>query len=119
MRPLTLHFVVMFALALSFFPLFFFFFNDTATTEIYTLSLHDALPVSAEVDAEAPYRARLVEAIEAARRRGVRAEDLERARRRAIGGYLRIFNAPERIAGALLSLHLKDARLSDAVAALR
>ena len=30
-----------------FFVLFcFFFFNDTATTEIYTLSLHDALPIS-------------------------------------------------------------------------
>src|SRR6267142_7255262 len=28
--------------------LFFFFFNDTATTEIYTLSLHDALPISAD-----------------------------------------------------------------------
>src|SRR2546429_2983779 len=27
----------------------FFFFNDTATTEIYTLSLHDALPISAHV----------------------------------------------------------------------
>src|SRR5258708_14475344 len=27
-------------------PLTFFFFNDTATTEIYTLSLHDALPIS-------------------------------------------------------------------------
>src|SRR2546422_4507961 len=31
----------------SFPYLFFFFFNDTATTEIYTLSLHDALPISA------------------------------------------------------------------------
>src|SRR5258706_8983793 len=31
------------SLLLSFF--FFFFFNDTATTEIYTLSLHDALPI--------------------------------------------------------------------------
>src|SRR6201746_1111364 len=30
-----------------FFLLFFFFFNDTATTEIYTLSLHDALPICA------------------------------------------------------------------------
>src|SRR3989475_9622279 len=30
---------------LSFLP-YFFFFNDTATTEIYTLSLHDALPIS-------------------------------------------------------------------------
>src|SRR3989337_2593494 len=29
-----------------FFFVFFFFFNDTATTEIYTLSLHDALPIS-------------------------------------------------------------------------
>src|SRR2546429_9954505 len=27
-------------------PCSFFFFNDTATTEIYTLSLHDALPIS-------------------------------------------------------------------------
>src|SRR2546426_25251 len=27
----------------------FFFFNDTATTEIYTLSLHDALPISAQL----------------------------------------------------------------------
>src|SRR5256885_4018524 len=31
---------------IEFFPIFvFFFFNDTATTEIYTLSLHDALPI--------------------------------------------------------------------------
>src|SRR5271169_6922315 len=29
----------------SVYCLFFFFFNDTATTEIYTLSLHDALPI--------------------------------------------------------------------------
>src|SRR2546422_7892697 len=33
---------------LSTFPSFF-FFNDTATTEIYTLSLHDALPISARL----------------------------------------------------------------------
>src|SRR5574344_2064376 len=35
--------------------IYFFFFNDTATTEIYTLSLHDALPICAvegEVAAE-------------------------------------------------------------------
>src|SRR3712207_9388773 len=31
----------------------FFFFNDTATTEIYTLSLHDALPILAEADGKA------------------------------------------------------------------
>src|SRR3989454_1234564 len=34
--------------------LFFFFFNDTATTEIYTLSLHDALPISVLYTAAAP-----------------------------------------------------------------
>src|SRR6266487_2346409 len=33
--------------AITFF-FFFFFFNDTATTEIYTLSLHDALPISCQ-----------------------------------------------------------------------
>src|SRR2546430_9374563 len=32
------------------FQFFFFFFNDTATTEIYTLSLHDALPISRVAD---------------------------------------------------------------------
>src|SRR2546425_12404919 len=32
--------------------LIFFFFNDTATTEIYPLSLHDALPISADVFGE-------------------------------------------------------------------
>src|SRR5687767_15244595 len=30
---------------MNYFFIFFFFFNDTATTEIYTLSLHDALPI--------------------------------------------------------------------------
>src|SRR2546430_13449687 len=33
---------------------FFFFFNDTATTEIYTLSLHDALPILFPPDATIP-----------------------------------------------------------------
>src|SRR5690348_18257254 len=32
-----------------YFFFFLFFFNDTATTEIYTLSLHDALPISLRV----------------------------------------------------------------------
>src|SRR2546426_11479152 len=39
-----LFFFFLLLLLLSLF--FFFFFNDTATTEIYTLSLHDALPIS-------------------------------------------------------------------------
>src|SRR3712207_7308199 len=33
--------------------LFFFFFNDTATTEIYTLSLHDALPICSRTSSRA------------------------------------------------------------------
>src|SRR5437899_12619809 len=41
-----LHFSLMFTLYYILLLLFFFFFfNDTATTEIYTLSLHDALPI--------------------------------------------------------------------------
>src|SRR3989442_13947512 len=49
---LLMHYIDV-ALTLFFFTVFmrchyffFFFFNDTATTEIYTLSLHDALPIS-------------------------------------------------------------------------
>src|SRR6266571_2781447 len=34
----------------------FFFFNDTATTEIYTLSLHDAFPISGRLVSIAPDR---------------------------------------------------------------
>src|SRR5881394_4620007 len=45
---------------MSFFFLFFFFFNDTATTEIYTgwytLSLHDALPISEARRRWSPWR---------------------------------------------------------------
>src|SRR5260370_32695990 len=41
----------------------YFFFNDTATTEIYTLSLHDALPISR---IPSPKRARAARAKEAA-----------------------------------------------------
>src|SRR5260370_12121834 len=36
-----------------------FFFNDTATTEIYTLSLHDALPISIFIDFSLLYTAAL------------------------------------------------------------
>src|SRR5256885_15634418 len=48
-----LHLIIYLSLIFLFFYMlyltllfFFFFFNDTATTEIYTLSLHDALPIS-------------------------------------------------------------------------
>src|SRR5206468_12504577 len=44
----------------SFYSFSFFFFNDTATTEIYTLSLHDALPIYLfEYEQEAPLFGRL------------------------------------------------------------
>src|SRR2546427_7873087 len=36
----------------------FFFFNDTATTEIYTLSLHDALPISSTATTSRRWRSR-------------------------------------------------------------
>src|SRR3712207_7343016 len=49
----------------------FFFFNDTATTEIYTLSLHDALPIS-RLRARAPHRDRERGARGAAAPRGER-----------------------------------------------
>src|SRR3954464_15077413 len=37
--------ILLLLIGVSSFWRFFFFFNDTATTEIYTLSLHDALPI--------------------------------------------------------------------------
>src|SRR3712207_8881697 len=40
--------------------MFVFFFNDTATTEIYTLSLHDALPISGGVTATPTWASRAV-----------------------------------------------------------
>src|SRR2546426_11509334 len=45
---LSTHTIILYLFILLFIYLyfFFFFFNDTATTEIYTLSLHDALPIS-------------------------------------------------------------------------
>src|SRR6266571_9182103 len=39
-----------FFFSFSFLLFFYFFFNDTATTEIYTLSLHDALPIIAAAE---------------------------------------------------------------------
>ncbi len=74
--------------------------------------------VSAEVDAEEPYRARLLAAIDQAAEEGIAAEDVERAKRRAIGGYLRTFNSAERVASLLLSLAVKGATIADVAPAL-
>src|SRR5207249_10040715 len=46
LRSASLRFSLLFNHFSSLLADFFFFFNDTATTEIYTLSLHDALPIS-------------------------------------------------------------------------
>src|SRR5256885_9000660 len=48
---------------------FFFFFNDTATTEIYTLSLHDALPISSRASASRPGRRSAPRCLSTRRRR--------------------------------------------------
>src|SRR5258708_23307842 len=45
--------------------LLFFFFNDTATTEIYTLSLHDALPISLALFDACSLAAQIAEVIQA------------------------------------------------------
>src|SRR3989442_10676635 len=58
----------------------FFFFNDTATTEIYTLSLHDALPISgrcacARAAPETAGRGRLARSLRRESRRKERSEE--------------------------------------------
>src|SRR5256885_12028086 len=50
----------------------FFFFNDTATTEIYTLSLHDALPISHQRAARISFMASLYRPMGCIRRSGAR-----------------------------------------------
>src|SRR2546430_7654845 len=67
---------------LSFLFFFFFFFNDTATTEIYTLSLHDALPISSP---GATWRVRRSESRTAIRRRRCRTASARRSPTRSCG----------------------------------
>src|SRR3712207_8763995 len=60
----------------------FFFFNDTATTEIYTLSLHDALPISRvagwfELSASTPDEAPAAESAPEARAQAPKGEALK------------------------------------------
>src|SRR5216684_8591309 len=50
---------------------FFFFFNDTATTEIYTLSLHDALPIAEAGRLDRGTRERAAEFVHHQRRQGL------------------------------------------------
>src|SRR2546426_5111970 len=60
--------------------IFFFFFNDTATTEIYTLSLHDALPISRGSPGRArPAAARIAPRSEPDRARTTAVRDRDRS----------------------------------------
>ena len=64
-----------------FYFLFYFFFNDTATTEIYTLSLHDALPILGE----GPFPTEMSE--EEAERLGIVEYGTVTGRRRRVGHF--------------------------------
>jgi predicted Zn-dependent peptidase len=74
--------------------------------------------VAAEVDDEEPFRARLLDEVEAARRRPLEPVEVERARRRALGAYLRAWNAPERAASLLLGTHMSRTTLAQTVDAI-
>src|SRR6266480_6518671 len=65
----------------------FFFFNDTATTEIYTLSLHDALPISI---GPARPRAERARAPGSRPRRGARGADQDRKSTRLNSSHMSI-----------------------------
>src|SRR2546430_15936369 len=73
---------------------FFFFFNDTATTEIYTLSLHDALPIlfAATLSAVPVLKARTRRIVEAQRCRGL-------SPRGSVANRLRALRSEERRVG--------------------
>src|SRR5256886_15072829 len=56
---------------------FFFFFNDTATTEIYTLSLHDALPIFWQPVQRTTQEAHVIGMVEIGCQGGRRGKDFE------------------------------------------
>src|SRR5256886_15436448 len=80
---------------------FFFFFNDTATTEIYTLSLHDALPISVDqpglAAASTPDAPTLVAGLDDHSRRVM--EDAQQRRRQGSGADTWQFDQDELEAG--------------------
>src|SRR2546429_1344285 len=63
-----------------------FFFNDTATTEIYTLSLHDALPISRRLPVAVPKRRRLEESAQQTRHAVPSGQDRSQIVKRAATG---------------------------------
>src|SRR5256884_2669463 len=85
---------------------FFFFFNDTATTEIYTLSLHDALPILSPRIASAVGRKRLSPIVEAEEPAG---SYVDRYYRR---GLSRSANVPSLLLQSICGLRLRRPRPS-------
>src|SRR2546430_11759563 len=96
---------------------FFFFFNDTATTEIYTLSLHDALPICCDLlprDLLAVGAPRFVDEEEAPRR-DVRARQEDRADRKST----RLNSSHSQISYAVFCLKKKNTHCSISTRLLR
>src|SRR2546427_7535480 len=92
---------------LSEYILTFFFFNDTATTEIYTLSLHDALPISPVArsrmgEGQGPRRAR--------RPVSTRARGSSRVRRRTDRKSTRLNSSHSQISYAVFCLKKKKTK---------
>src|SRR5687768_18411879 len=86
---LIFFFLFFFLLSLLFFFFFFFFFNDTATTEIYTLSLHDALPICDVVARDgAPLAPEMVDHRMVGRRAAVGPLDRKSTRLNSSHGYI-------------------------------
>src|SRR2546422_11731344 len=71
----------------SFLP-FFFFFNDTATTEIYTLSLHDALPISPPFSHTSQRTTSTPSAVPTARTASISSSDRKSTRLNSSHGYI-------------------------------
>jgi predicted Zn-dependent peptidase len=99
-------------------------YRDGLVDESFSGSYHaepDAafVSISAEVDDEPTYRARLERELERAGARGIDAAALERSRRKAVGALLRAADGPERAAFLHLGLALADATLDDVAGALR
>ncbi len=63
--------------------------------------------------------ARILEGIAQARRQGFRREDLERARRKALGSWIRVLDAPQALASAALAAHFQQVALEDYAERLR
>src|SRR5256885_4001581 len=83
---------------------FFFFFNDTATTEIYTLSLHDALPISPR--RRGAHRRRRARAGDGAAARAARSQRLVPADRPQRRAERRLVDVRDRKSTRLNSSHL-------------